>query len=152
MSSIDALIDSTDEFFRRHWTSCIAHPTPEWKADWDWKGSVPHHDKRGVYALFDEAGKVIYVGLGASVGGGDRTGYGISRRLLAHVITTDKTRGRGHYVPQGKWSEVSSLAAIGFPNEYSYLAPALEDYLIERLAPPRNSSKRRKANVEAINA
>tara|TARA_B100002019_G_C21267099_1_gene600007 strand:- start:1926 stop:2165 length:240 start_codon:yes stop_codon:yes gene_type:complete len=33
---------------------------------------------------------------------------------------------------------VNRLATIGFPADYGYLAPALEDYLIERLNPPAN--------------
>lgn len=143
MISMDALIDCSNEFFRRHWSS-VSLAKPKWKADWNWQGSVPHHNMRGVYALFDESGSLVYLGLGASVGGGERIGYGLSRRLLAHVIATDKTKGRGYYVPQKKWTEVHSIATIGFPNEYSYLALALEDYLIERLSPPRNTAKRRK--------
>ncbi len=144
MNSIESLVEHTNTFFNLHWPESLNSPRPEWKSDWNWQGSVPHHDKRGVYCLFDGAGDILYVGLGASVGGGKRVGFGISRRLLDHVITTDKTKGRGHYIPKKRWADVGSLAAIGFPNEYSYLAPALEDYLIEKLSPPRNTSKARK--------
>ena len=142
MSSIESLIEHTNRFFDLHWPAALDYPRPEWRSDWNWQGSVPHHDKRGVYCLFDDAGHILYIGLGASVGRGEREGFGISRRLLAHVITTDKTKGRGHYVPKQSWVDVSSLAAIGFPNEYSYLALALEDYLIDKLSPPRNRSKK----------
>lgn len=103
---------------------------------------MPYHNKGGVYALFDANGNIVYVGLGASRGGGIYMEHGISRRLLAHVIASDRSRGAGYYVPRKAWSEVADIGAIGFPKEYAYLAPALEDYLIGKLNPPRNSVKR----------
>ena len=118
------------------------HP-PTWDDQWDWKGSVPNHNKGGVYALFDESGDLIYIGLGASVGAGNRVGFGLSRRLTGHVITTDKDKGRGHYKPEENWSEVRAIATLGFPNEYCYLAAALEDFLIGRIDTQRNQSKAR---------
>ncbi|WP_018984910.1 GIY-YIG nuclease family protein [Salinimonas chungwhensis] len=152
MSSIENLIEHTNNFFNLHWPESLNRPRPEWKSDWNWQGSVPHHDKRGVYCLFDGAGDILYLGIGASVGGGKRVGFGISRRLLAHVITTDKTKGRGHYIPKRRWADVNSLAAIGFPNEYSYLALALEDYLIEKLSPPRNRSKKSRNKTQILSS
>jgi hypothetical protein len=36
---------------------------------------------------------------------------------------------------------VVDLGAIGFPEKLTYLAPALEDYLIGMINPPRNVTK-----------
>jgi hypothetical protein len=141
--SFEALFQHTNAFFSKHWNSSVLGEPPEWKRGWAWKGSVPYHDKGGVYALFDKGNTLLYIGLGASVGGGSYKEHGLSRRLLAHVITTDPTKGKGHYVPQKKWTEVASIAGIGFEAGQSYVAAALEDYLIWNLSPPRNSTKKR---------
>ena len=133
----------TKEFFERHWFINSNIEPPTWKIGWPWHGSVPYHDKGGVYALFSEEGEVLYIGLGTSSGGGPYDEHGISRRLIAHVIQTNKEKGRGHYVPQEKWKDVKDIGAVGFPGEYSYLAAALEDFLIRKLTPSRNSVKKR---------
>ncbi|GMG88766.1 hypothetical protein [Biformimicrobium ophioploci] len=143
MPNKEELIKYTAEFFERHWPRDLELSPPVWDIGWSWSGSVPHHDKGGVYALFSANGDVLYVGLGISSGGGPYDQHGISRRLIAHVIATDKSKGRGHYVPQDKWQDVKDLGAVGFPAEYSYLAAALEDFLIRKLAPSRNAVKKR---------
>lgn len=141
MSNLDYLIERTKQFFDLHWA--LDEPVPTWKGDWKWQGSVPYHDKGGVYALLDADGVVVYVGVGISRGGGLYKDHGISRRLLAHVITTDSLKGQGFYKPQKQWSDVVEIIAIGFPSKYSYLALALEDYLIRELAPKRNISRKK---------
>lgn len=141
MTGFDDLIKHTDEFFKRHWNISSGHELPAWKNGWQWQGSVPYHDKGGVYALFDSQKNIMYIGLGASRGSGIYQEHGISRRLLAHVIATDKTKGKGCYAPKKAWYDVTDIAAIGFPKEYTYLAPALEDYLIGELNPARNRAK-----------
>lgn len=142
MPKLIEIISATNDFFSRHWDKSSDIGPYAWLNNWTWNTSVPHHDKSGVYALLDESGEVVYIGLGASRGGGIYKEHGISRRLLAHVITTDKERGRGTYKPRDNWKEVVDIAAIGFPSIYSYLAPALEDYLIGLFNPVRNSIKK----------
>ncbi len=83
----------------------------------------------------------MYVGLGISKGGGKHDEHGISRRLTAHVIRTNREKGRGHYRPQDNWQDVKDIGAIGFPPDYTYLAASLEDFLIRKIKPPRNSAK-----------
>jgi len=142
MATIVDILTHTDAFFEMHWPKNSAVSMPSWKTNWSWSGSVPYHDKGGVYALIDGDGEVVYIGLGASRGGGLYKDHGISRRLLAHVIKTCKEKGRGHYEPRQKWAEVWDIGAVGFPREFAYLAPALEDYLIWKVAPSRNSAKK----------
>ncbi|WP_114767057.1 hypothetical protein [Vibrio rhodolitus] len=143
MDNLSKIIGLTNSFFDCHWS--VNEPIPKWQGEWDWKSSVPYHDKGGVYALFDSSGQVIYVGVGISKGCAVYKEHGISRRLLAHVITTDKSKGRGYYKPKAKWSEAHQLAAVGFPEKYSYLALALEDYLIRELKPRRNIARKKTA-------
>tara|TARA_R110002126_G_scaffold161549_13_gene309411 strand:+ start:473 stop:910 length:438 start_codon:yes stop_codon:yes gene_type:complete len=136
--NFDDLVQLTGQFFERHWDKAENVELPVWKNNWGWQSSVPYHNKGGVYALIDKDEAVIYVGLGVSRGNQLYKEHGISRRLLSHVIATDKSKGRGYYTPKQKWTEVIDIAAIGFPKEFCYLAPALEHFLIERISPVRN--------------
>lgn len=112
---------------------------PGWKT---WEpflyGSVPSHDLGGCYALFSE-NELLYIGLGASKGGGLYPDHGISRRLMAHVIASDRQRGQQWSKLRESWGSVTSIRTIGFPNDFSYMAAALETFLIRELNPPRNS-------------
>jgi len=141
MAKFKDLVSATDIFFSKHWPASIGIKPYTWMNNWSWNSSVPYHDKSGVYALMDEHGEVVYIGLGASRGSDIYREHGISRRLLAHVIITDNEKGNGSYKPRDNWKEVVDIAAIGFPSDYSYLAPALEDYLIREFNPSRNSLK-----------
>ena len=87
---------------------------------------------------------------GASLGGGKYKGYGISNRLLGHVLVRDRLRGEDWYAPRTHWSDVASIGAIGFPAEYNYLAPALEDYLITILNQPKNKKKNKRAKAPPV--
>lgn len=102
---------------------------------------MPNYLLGGLYALFSDD-KLVYIGLGR--GGPER---GISARLESHVLIISKQDGDYRYIPQQKWSDlgVNRLATIGFPVEFSYLSPALEDYLIDKLKPPANAVGKNKA-------
>lgn len=138
MADLAALEQATEAFFDRYWpTGCSSSARPPWQ-EWiqfhqgpAFQGPVPNHLSKGCYALF--AGqKLIYIGIGAGVS------HGISKRLTGHVICGHETLGRNHYQLTSKWSEVSSIHTIGFPEEDFYLAAALEVFLIEKLDPLRN--------------
>jgi len=84
----------------------------------------------------------LYIGVGSSLGSGKYKGYGIIRRLLGHVLKADPVRkGSRNRVVRKKWSTVTRIYTIGFSQEYEYLAVSLEEYLIKKLSPNRNSSK-----------
>lgn len=144
MSNVDQLIEKTGIFFRRHWRE--SEPCPEWRFDWEWSGPVPNYLLGGVYSLL-AGDRVVYVGLGNSRGGGIYQERGISRRLEAHVLDLAPEGSEASYIPKSRWQTigVTSLGTIGFPAELSYLAPALEDYLIGELSPSENSIRRRNA-------
>ena len=139
MSSFIKLKQSTDEFFQRHWSSAsLPCQRPDWKV---WEnflyGSVPNHDLGGCYVLFS-GDELLYVGLGASRGGGPYPNHGISRRLTKHVIESDPQRGGDRSRLREPWNNVNAIFTIGFPNECAYLAAALEAFLIRELNPPSN--------------
>ena len=94
----------------------------------------PNFQLGGLYALFS-GDKLLYIGLGASKGGGIYKDRGISRRLLAHVLEIAPKNSPLSYVPQDRWKDlqVDLVATIGFPEDRNYLACALEDYLIGKL-------------------
>jgi hypothetical protein len=99
--------------------------------------SVPNHDKSGCYALF-EGPEFVYVGLGASKGGGIYVEHGLSRRLMAHVLCADKLKGPDWSKLQPEWASITGVYTIGLPVEVAYLATSLEAFLIRNVQPPRN--------------
>jgi|SRR4029079_10513646 len=139
MISLSDLQEASKVFFARHWRSNEeAGPPPEWQ---EWTpflfSTVPNHGLGGCYALF-ESEALIYVGLGASRGNVAYPGYGITRRLMDHVISSDKNRGKDWSTLKPDWLNVSAIYTIGLRSEDVYLAPALESYLIRELKPPQN--------------
>lgn len=142
MNDQSRLVNETQRFFSLHWG--VTEKTPEWDFSWEWRDSVPNHLLGGLYAIFSSH-ELVYVGLGASNGGGIYRDRGISRRLLAHVIKISTTDSSRSYEPHDRWKAigVDSIATIGFPAGLNYLACALEDYLIGKLNPPENRMKRK---------
>ncbi len=56
----------TQEFFSLHWNAVLlGSDYPEWSDIYEFTGSMPNHDKQGVYA-FVKNGVVTYIGVGAS--------------------------------------------------------------------------------------
>ncbi len=142
MSDQSRLVSENQRFFSLHWG--MPERSPEWDFSWEWCGSVPNYLLGGLYAIFSDQ-RLVYVGLGASNGGGIYRDRGISRRLLSHVLKINTNGGSTSYEPQDRWKAigVDSIATIGFPADVNYLACALEDYLIGRLNPPENRLKRK---------
>jgi hypothetical protein len=138
--SVTDIQKHTAEFFRRHWPSMEERPAPVWSARWDFIGTIPNCDRVGCYALFSDD-ELIYVGVSEDT---------IARR------TSDYTRmapgGRSSdvtirpYEPTLHWKSrgMNGIHAIGLPDEYFYLAPALESYLIACLGEMLRENKNTK--------
>jgi len=145
---IESLEHATRAFFDRHWGCADAAPC--WSHGWRLCGPVPNYLLGGVYAIFRDH-HLLYVGLGASLGGGIYKDRGISRRLYAHVVRV-ATDGSS-YLFRERWIEAgaTSVSTLGFEQDTNYLAPALEDYLIRSLSPtpPCNVMKRPKKQSPA---
>lgn len=139
MKTYSNLLEETEVFFRQHWNrDALGSGPPAWT---EWKtflfGSVPSHDKSRCYALF-EGENLVYVGLGASRGGGIYIEHGLSRRLTAHVICADRARGPQWSKLNDPWTTITQLYTLGFHPDLAHLAAALETFLIRKLTPPRN--------------
>lgn len=134
---LDQLRVETSAFFSLHWDTASLGVPPQWDC-WETflEGSVPNYQFGGCYALFANE-ELIYVGLGASRGGGRYVAHGISRRMMAHVYRSDRTRGPYSLQLREGWEEVTAAWTLGLPDR-DYLASALESFLIRRLAPLRN--------------
>lgn len=139
--SIQDLKRETDNFFRRHWvTAEIGANPPEWKAS-PTSGpgsSIQNYSKGGTYALL-QGETVAYIGVGTSKGADRYPEHGIARRLLGHVIGPCSTG----YTLKPKWQEatITAILTIGFDQEQTHIALALENYLIGKLRPLRNTRK-----------
>lgn len=131
------LEEFTQDFYLLHWC-CDQLPTPpRWKS---WApflyGSAPYWQEGGCYALF--AGPtLVYIGLGASKGGGRYLKCGISRRMMAHVYCSANKSDPKVLKLRDNWSGVTEIQTLGL-GDRDYLAPALESFLIRALSPSRN--------------
>jgi hypothetical protein len=81
---------------------------------------------KGVYLIFDVEDRLQYVGLAMNA---------FDDRIWSH----------DEYVPR-KWTDV-----IAFPDDWCFIAPALECFLIAKLKPPGNSHYRSLAFGERTN-
>jgi hypothetical protein len=141
------LQEKTIEFFKRHWKG----KPPLW-TQWEvWQlgtklssdDSGTWHHRGGCYVVFVK-GEVRYVGLALTPGLNELNGKkGILDRLRRHVITRsghdlkDKTRVRWGIVEP---VEDIHIHVIAFPDDYRYLAAALEAFLILELGPKGNKT------------
>ncbi|MDI1278612.1 hypothetical protein, partial [Methylobacter sp.] len=133
---------TTDELFKLHWPSSGNFgKRPTWEK-WEpfLRGNVPNYKLGGCYALF-EGVSLIYIGKGVGKVRGSTLSHGISRRLSSHVLRIDKYEKDYHWCKLiDKWNGITDIYTIGFSNESEHLAHALENFLIRKLSPPKNSN------------
>lgn len=126
----------TYEFMALHWP-CSAGPAPHWSQPWSLRGPgpAPNADAQGCYAIYAND-SLVYIGLAAGNGAGGYVGHGIGSRLYKHVLRINwaaSKSGDRCYMPLDRWKEATHIRTLGFATEFSYLAPALEMYLISCL-------------------
>jgi len=101
------------------------YPDDYWPHRRDWGQGPGGWDVAGVYLFFDHSGALLYVG---------KT-YNLAKRLSGYfkqgpnreaVPTSEKSRG------------VSFVRVISLPKGHGFEAAAVESFLIQELAPPRN--------------
>ncbi|MGH8402788.1 MAG: hypothetical protein ACRESO_05225, partial [Gammaproteobacteria bacterium] len=138
MPNREQLEYKTRKFFNLHWP-VDAGKAPDWVHSYKLIGAIPDGDQGGCYALLKDNG-ICYVGSGTSRGSGIYINHGLGRRLIAHVLSQDKSVhaaiSERKFKFRLKWQHCSSLSTIKFPPDYIYLAVALESYLIHELSPP----------------
>lgn len=96
-------------------------------------GTIPFYDRKGCYALFSDS-ELLYVGVAAEAT--------LAARLSGYTRVAEK----GFSCADRPYKPVPDLEAKGlnriytlcFPDERSYLASALEKYLIRKLQPREN--------------
>ncbi|RUO38621.1 hypothetical protein CWE13_02965 [Aliidiomarina shirensis] len=149
--TFDAIKAAADEFFHRHWPSSEAE-VPSWNIPWDLVGTLPGHNKQGIYLLLGEHDEVLYIGVGASLGGGKYTGYGLGRRTNQYFRMAEGQRGvrvkNRQYAPKKKWADrgVSQVVTLGFHQDYAYLAYGLEAFLLREIETPYNKVRSARAS------
>lgn len=133
--TLDNIKAVSDEFFRRHWPSS-EDEVPRWNSPWGFVGTLPGHNKQGVYLLLGKHDEVLYIGVGASLGGSKYTGYGLGSRTRQYFRMEGGQRGvpvkDRQYVPKKKWADrsVSKVVTLSFHQDYAYLAYGLEAFLL----------------------
>ena len=139
MNTFQDLETFTAIFFDRHWPhDDFNELRPTWIV---WKpflhGPVPNHKFAGCYALFKD-NELVYIGHGASRGGGRYEHHGIGRRVMAHIIASDKQRGAEWSKLRERWIDINGFYSIALPHTLAYLSSSLETYLIRTLPTDRN--------------
>jgi hypothetical protein len=142
MSRFTQLKEQTDQFFERHWSSRIQQSPPSLSERWHFQGGIPNQEEGGCYALLNEDDEILYIGVGAGKGQDRYPGAGLGSRpqriWRKHPETPRTPEGISLYAPTENWKSTAAVVTIGFHSEYSYLAYALEAYLIKELGPPLN--------------
>ncbi len=77
---------------------------------------------------------ITYIGVAVGRGSAKHRNFGLSYRIVSYLQKTVE-EGRFEFKPGRGFT---GLYTIGFPEEYAYLALALEHYLIARLLPKHN--------------
>ncbi len=127
----------TNEFFLKHWNAeTLQEDAPEWSDIYRFEGSLPNYDKQGVYA-FVQDNIVTYIGVGASKGNGRYAGHGLGKRFQAYSrVENDK-----HVPKDPRLVEAGGMITLGFNPTHSYLAYALEMYLIGKMNTKYNENR-----------
>lgn len=136
-NTVRDLMEFTRDFFVKHWNAAELYDPPNWSEPYEFKGPLPNHDKQGVYAFIKED-EVIYVGVGTSKGSGRYRGHGLGKRFQAY----SKAVGDDIYeVTALQLKDSNYMLTIGFESGQSYIANALELFLISKMDPEFNQNK-----------
>jgi hypothetical protein len=108
------------------------HPDPKNPRAPSWPAPFPNSDRAGVYMFFDDKLNLLYVGKASM-------NNNLGNRVGAYFkYADDKTCLTRH-----EWSApLKYVATIAVPDNATFEAPALEEYLITRLNPPDNTHGR----------
>lgn len=134
MITMSDIQEATKRFFARHWSiaDCDGRPAPDWSEPWRLVGAMPSTDKQGCYVLL-VGDMVKYIGSGVGRGFGRYKECGLGARTW-NYMKWDRSKktslAQRVYVMTKPYVDVTSLATIGFPSGYGYLALALEAFLI----------------------
>lgn len=134
---------ATNEFFRLHWPTSEPQ-VPTWNSPWNLVGTLPGHNMQGIYLLMGKNDVVLYIGVGASLGGSSYLGHGLGSRTNKYIYVIEGQNGvpisERKYSPKEIWAMrgLSKIVTLGFKPDYAYLSYGLESYLLREFAPPYN--------------
>lgn len=95
----------------------------------DWQKSLPHAAEAGVYLIYSADETLLYIGKASA-------GSTIGRRLDKYFKGAD---GQGVSRKNMKWTkEPRYIRAVKVASDFKFFAPALEEFLIDRMQPPDN--------------
>jgi hypothetical protein len=125
------LKSATNEFFKLHWN--LSEPSPRWcKRPFEGIGYLECGNLPGCYALVKD-NNIVYIGSAISRGKKQYVGYGLHSRILSY-IKRDRSIKRTDEQPAWTFRHGhTAIYTIGFSRERSYLAIALEHFLIGKL-------------------
>lgn len=141
--TVEIVKAAADEFFSRHWPVSELRK-PEWNQPWNMVGTLPGHHMQGIYLLLGKSDEVLYIGVGASLGGGKYVGHGLGSRTSRYVRMGKEQRKvpveKRVYVPSVIWAErgLSKIITLGLSQDYAYLAYGLEAFLLREIETPYN--------------
>jgi hypothetical protein len=129
---------ATRRFMSRHWDEILLKaPTPQW-LKLNPQDVQEEAEEGGCYAVLDSRDRLIYVGLALAEHDPAHPNRkaGVLRRLFRHVIRRGALSKGLMDAKRAAWNENGGIGAIlilPFPARYTYLAAALEIYLIREL-------------------
>ena len=94
-----------------------------------WPETWPNSDKAGIYAFLDRDLNVVYIGKSSM-------NSFLGARLSAYCGYDENRNCRLHH--SGWTASPRYVWTVGVPDELSFEAPALEEYLIKKLKPTDN--------------
>jgi hypothetical protein len=99
------------------------------KCDQVWPATYPHVSRAGVYLIFDDQARLLYVGkasMGNDIGSrlGSHFGYAVDRATC---------NARGNWTNKPRF-----VVTVATPIDSIFEAPSLEEFLIDRLQPMEN--------------
>lgn len=136
--SVNNLKALTAEFFSKHWNEeKIGTPPPIWSGRYEFVGSLPSHDKQGVYAFVTAENEITYIGVATSKGSERYRGHGLGKRFQAYTRVVDDA----HHPHDSRLKEAGDVITIGFSTGTAYIANALELFLLGRLNAEHNINR-----------
>jgi hypothetical protein len=110
----------------------------ELKIDWydldeDWPKPWPNGDKPGIYIFVDQEEQLQYIGKASS-------GRTLKMRLRAYFKKDKDGKCVRKEKKKTKTLGTRYVGLLGLPPEHGFEAPAIEEYLITYLSPPRNKT------------
>lgn len=139
-SSLNELKIQSKLFFDLHWNEALLGVVPQWSDIFSDFVRMPNYLKAGVYA-FVRGDEVVYIGVGASKGGGTYPDRGLSRRFQSYIKINKETNTP--YIIDERLKEAGAVVTIGFESNHAYLAYGLEAFLISKLNPIYNKIGRK---------